>query len=718
MTYTLEFQNRIARRDIHQALELWKEFCEMDSIEKGELFSILEIIHNSDMAPQFGPYVELALPLLMSISEKDEQIKTLSLLYDLQTTNSQELWDLLQKLLKDEYGKDPLFSEKIRITGLRSKGNFQGALSNFLLLNHLAKGNFVYHKSGWGGGEILDCSFLREQISVEFENVAGSKKELPFKTAFKSVTPLPKDHFLALRFGSPETLEKQAHSDPVGLVTKILEELGPKSASEIKDLLSGYILDEGAYSKWWQLARAKLKKDPFIISPESPKDTFSIRQKQLTLTSRVDELFSSPSTCTNTIPALWSLLRDFPQVLKEAVSKNKIAAEIELLLKTPLLRPNEKAQLFFLSEIVSGPELHEQDLQKEILSLEKPIEEAVRIEIIAFRKQFLQAIKEYRKDWKDLFQLSLLELDSVQIKEYLYKELVAANCLNSLEQVFETLLEHPLSHPEGFLWAFQKSIEKESHILTSQRDQERFFESFLLLLAAIDNKPHKRELAKKMHAMLTGNRFKIVRDFFTYTDISFIQEFLLLASKCQTLSEHDVKILQSLAEVSHPDLSEKANDEQIDQNILWTTQEGYNTVQNRIKHIGTIEIIDNAKEIEAARALGDLRENAEYKFALERRSRLQAELKMLSDQFHRARVITKEDINTSSAGVGTKVTLKDASGKKQEYLLLGPWDANVEKNILSFQSKLAEAMLGKKVGDKVSLRGETFIVESIKSYFA
>ena len=54
--------------------------------------------------------------------------------------------------------------------------------------------------------------------------------------------------------------------------------------------------------------------------------------------------------------------------------------------------------------------------------------------------------------------------------------------------------------------------------------------------------------------------------------------------------------------------------------------------------------MNNAREIEAARALGDLRENAEFKAALERRARLQSELKFLSDQIGKARILTPEDV--------------------------------------------------------------------------
>ena len=677
------------------------------------------MIRDSDMSSQFGPFVELALPLVMLLPTKEERIQALSPLYDIQTTNIGKLWELLQTLIQEEFGKVSFFQEKMRLSHARDKNSFQGALSSFLLLNHFEKGNFVYHKAGWGVGVIRESSFLREQISVEFENLSGSKRDMPFKSGFKSLLPLPKDHFLALRFAFTAKLEEMAASDPVKLITKILSDLGPKTALEIKDLLSGYIIDDASYGKWWQQVRAKLKKDSFIESPVHTKQAFSLRKNQLTLHSRVDDLLSKAAPFSMKIASLWNVLRDFPQVAKEPSTQEKITQEIRVLLQEKSLLPFEKLELYFLHEVVHDLNEYGSQIREEIKRLSAPLEDVAKIEIVGLKKRFLQAIKEYRADWRELFKQAFLQLDTSFIKEYVVKELCSEPTLKAIEEAYEHLLEHPLSYPETFVWVFQKVVQRESPICTEERDIERFFENFLLLFHALELKPEKRDLVKKMYGLITGNRFKLIRDFFKYTDIPFIREFLLLSSKCHSFSEHDLKVLLSLAEVAHPDIA--AKDEKSDQafdNILWTTEEGFYATQKRIEHIGTVEIVDNAREIEAARALGDLRENAEYKFALERRSRLQLELKTLSDQFHRARILTKNDVDPSFVGVGTRVKVKDKNGHMQEYIILGPWDANVEKHILSNQSKLAQAMLGTRVNESFSFRGDSFTVHEITSIFA
>jgi transcription elongation GreA/GreB family factor len=116
-------------------------------------------------------------------------------------------------------------------------------------------------------------------------------------------------------------------------------------------------------------------------------------------------------------------------------------------------------------------------------------------------------------------------------------------------------------------------------------------------------------------------------------------------------------------------------------------------------------------------ALGDLRENAEFKAALERRDRLQSELKLLAEQMNRAQVLTPADVSTDRVSVGSVVHCQDQKGEQLRFILLGPWDADPEKRILSFQSKLAQAMRGHACGDTFEFQGETFTVKEIGNFF-
>ena len=77
----------------------------------------------------------------------------------------------------------------------------------------MKKGNFVFHTGGWGTGEIIDVSLVREELTLEFEYVVGPQ-HFSFEKAFKTLLPLTPDHFYSRRFGNPDVLEKEARENP------------------------------------------------------------------------------------------------------------------------------------------------------------------------------------------------------------------------------------------------------------------------------------------------------------------------------------------------------------------------------------------------------------------------------------------------------------------------------------------------------------------------
>ncbi|MCE5294199.1 MAG: GreA/GreB family elongation factor [Chlamydiales bacterium] len=716
MAYVEEFRNQLQARDYSKVMQLWHEYCQGDIPDGQEIVEILRLIKQSDFAKPFGQYVEAILPITLTVQEEDLKIEALKLIFDLQVTNSQALFLIAQDHLKTRFSQDPTYNEKIRLVGMRNADNFQGALSNFYLLNHIQNGNFVMHTAGWGVGEIVEFSFLREQVSIEFENLNGAKKDISFKNAFKTLVPLAKDHFLARRFADADALEAEARENPVQVIHNLLLNLGPQTASEIKDLFSDAVIPEDDYSKWWQQARVKLKKDDLIESPDNPKMPYTLRKGSASVSDRLSKAFSGKKTFQDILTAAHNLIRDFPETLKDAQSKEQITSKIKSLLEAPKISEDEFLQTLLFLEHSLGYTAHQDTLKAKIADLKDVNSCLKNIEIVALKKRFLMLLQTLRSDWQNIFLDLLFVIDQNSLRDYLLKELDTDSTRDQLKRQLQDLMEHPKKYPEALVWYFQKIIDGEEKHYQDQHGKALAFEAFLILFHSLDQKIEVRDLSKKMYNLLTAQRFEVVRNFLKTTTLQFAQEFLLLTSKCQAFSDHDKKILNSLVAVAHPSLAEAKVAHAHDHEVLWTTQDGYNKVHDRIKQIGTIEMVSNAREVETARGHGDLRENAEYKAACERRSRLQSELKALSDQFRHARIITKDDIVTDVISVGAKVTIEDQKKNSVAYTILGPWDANPDANVLSFQSKLAQAMLGKKTGESFEFKNDNYKVVSIKSF--
>lgn len=719
MAYLKDFRERIQNNDYPGFLKLWEEYCYGDQPDGEEIVAVLESVKHSDMAKHFGIHVERILPLWKEIKDSQQSTNVLRLIFDLQTTQSEELADLATNHLKTHYPNDPYFAEKMRLIGLRNRERFTSAIRNFELLTHMKKGNYVFHTGGWGTGEIIDVSLVREELTLEFENVIGPQ-HLSFEKAFKTLLPLPANHFYSRRFGDADQLEKEARENPTELIRMMLRDLGPKTAAEIKDELEDLVIPAADWNRWWQTARAKIKKDTKLESPKELKDSFRLRTEDVPHEMALHKALEAKPSVSATIQMVYTFLRDFPETLKNVEFKASLEARLKEILAHETLEEAQKLPLLFLLDDLHNAKASEQIA--EILRNLQAASDVIRsIEVMAFQKRALQQIHKLRKDWPDIYLDLIFTVEQNLLRDFILNELDSPQTRDRLKQKLNSLLIHPISFPEVFVWYFQKIIDPKSKFPFSEsQGKNRFFEGLLIILAHLEQKPQLRDLLKKILSLLTADRYKIVRDILQNSTLEEVKEYLLLATKCGSLTDHDIKILHSLGEVVHPSLSRLRKDKDRatpDEQVIWTTQEGYQRVQLRIQQIATVETVQNAREIEAARALGDLRENAEFKAALEKRDRLQSELKFLSDQIGRARILTPDDVVTDEVGIGAVVHCQDTKGEHLRFTLLGPWDADPEKHILSFQSKLAQAMQGRSLGEKFEFQGETFQIKEIHNYF-
>jgi transcription elongation factor GreA len=107
------------------------------------------------------------------------------------------------------------------------------------------------------------------------------------------------------------------------------------------------------------------------------------------------------------------------------------------------------------------------------------------------------------------------------------------------------------------------------------------------------------------------------------------------------------------------------------------------------------------KEIQRARELGDLRENAEYAAAKERQRFVEARVSMLRTRVSQIQLMSLDRIPHDKAGFGSKLTLRE-NGRTFVYELVMPEDADPEKGMVSVASPVGRALVGKEVGDEVT----------------
>ena len=131
---------------------------------------------------------------------------------------------------------------------------------------------------------------------------------------------------------------------------------------------------------------------------------------------------------------------------------------------------------------------------------------------------------------------------------------------------------------------------------------------------------------------------------------------------------------------------------------------GHERLRKELENLERRERHDVIRAIEVAREHGDLKENAEYHAAKERQGHIEGRILELKDKLSRAEVIDCSDVNCSRAVFGTVVNMLDLDEDVEvTYQLLGPEESDVEKGVISIQSPLGQAILGKEVGDEVKV---------------
>ena len=134
---------------------------------------------------------------------------------------------------------------------------------------------------------------------------------------------------------------------------------------------------------------------------------------------------------------------------------------------------------------------------------------------------------------------------------------------------------------------------------------------------------------------------------------------------------------------------------------LTTRKEEYDDLANK-------KIPQNRQDIQLARSYGDLRENFEYKSAKEQQRILNRRKSELERDLARSRGTDFAGVTNEKVAIGTTVTVRQISDNGEEtYTVLGAWDTNPEKHIISYLSQMAQALIARVVGDRVAVPTET-----------
>ncbi|MFC4100667.1 transcription elongation factor GreA [Paenibacillus xanthanilyticus] len=142
------------------------------------------------------------------------------------------------------------------------------------------------------------------------------------------------------------------------------------------------------------------------------------------------------------------------------------------------------------------------------------------------------------------------------------------------------------------------------------------------------------------------------------------------------------------------------------------TREGLAKLEAELEELKVVGRRELAARIKLAISYGDLKENSEYHSAKDDQAHMETRIQILEKMITKARIVDADSLSASSVQIGSTVVLHDKEfDEKVEYQIVGPAEADVLENRISYESPLGKELINKSVGDVVSVSAPMGIIQ-------
>jgi transcription elongation GreA/GreB family factor len=577
-------------------------------------------------------------------------------------------------------------------------------------LESMQKGAYCIHRS-WGLGIIRDYDEKTQKLVIDFED--GDLKGHQMDPAFcvDKLDVLPPDSILVRQRTEPEVIEEMIKKNPADLVVEVLSHCPDNSASqtELERQLSR-VLGERRFKKWWLATRRLLVKDPRVAVPSRKTDPYVLREEPVRAEDEVmDEFFETKNPHKKIAHAARLLglsvkhedIKDaLPEILKEltlSLKETKVLTEGERLFG--LWVRNDLAR--FIHEDPEQIEPRTADLLRESPSLSILAE---NIPGTHYRRYLNLIERTFTDEWVKI-HFDLLKNSSGKFTTECVNYLLEKEQGGEVADAFERWLNEQNLRGPVLLWIIRNRKSRKYGELVERILTPRLLSAIFYAIdyEALQNASTRR-IALADAVSDDANLIGELLEKSSQETAMDLATMLLLNQGFEELSKKSVlarfiklfPAIQSLVDEGGSTQRQKA---------LIVSEESFAARKAEYDLLVTKKIPENKEAIATAREHGDLRENSEYKMARQEQETLLARKDQLEGELSHARTTNFMDSPTDIVGVGSVVTMHRVNGKGQKvtYAILGAWDSDPEKNILSYMTALGQSILSKAVGDRAVL---------------
>ena len=585
-------------------------------------------------------------------------------------------------------------------------------------LEKLKPGTYCLHKS-WGFGRVTEWNLLLNQILIDFPGKKAHAMQPNY--AAENLTVIPPEHFLAQKATNLESIKDLVKRDPVALVRNILQSFGGSATvAQISQLMLGDIFNEPEWKRWWDATKKLLNKEGYFLVPSKKTEPIQLRAEKVSRANELITFFGQARQPKEQVAALDQIIRFHNEFDKPEEQLQPIIGTIEeTAARTERLNPALAFELVMARDdlLARFPQL--KSTNAELILSRLVIQEESRLGAILPKlpagkeRRVLSALPAALGSGWTTRGLQLMQSSHGRAVLQVPRVFAEAGLQSELRTFLERGIREHSVNSDALVWLCKERAGEYRSLVTT--------DLLGAILSALERDQHNEtSRGSRLRDLLLDDR-ELIPDMFTGADLGVARDAmrrLMLTPVFDELTKRSllariIKLYPELESVITGEQKESKSDALI---VSWSSLAKR---KDEYEELVKKKIPENTREIALARSYGDLSENFEFKAAKQMQAVLLRRKAELEQALHNARGTAFQNPDTSRVSVGTIVTLRDSDSNKEEtYTVLGAWDGDPDRQIISYQTAIGQALLGHSMGEVVTLTQDevsrTFAIISIE----
>jgi transcription elongation GreA/GreB family factor len=563
-------------------------------------------------------------------------------------------------------------------------------------LVQLAKAGYCMHRS-WGFGKITAVDTLLCRFLIDFPNKPGHSMDLAF--AAESLRPIAADHILARKAADLNGLRQMAALHHLDLIKIVLQSYaGRATIDQIQQVLVPEVIADD-WKKWWEVAKRELKKDGHFQVPMKKSDPIVYQVQEVSLQERLLAEFRASKGLKAKLAVAAEVLKNQPDPdnTKAASAEVITALNNDIVTHQRTLTPLALEAVFMRDDLraAGGPPAQEGELTEESIwsQTAKPGQVLEAIPAAKHKRALHSFKKAHPSNWVEVLLGSLNSM-STKLCGEAATLLIEEGQWTGLKDHLARLISQHNASSELLLWLAKERSDAFADILGP--------EVFRAMLTTMERDQFNEKKSNRLRDFILDDQDLLV-ELIGSADLEVIKDLTRALQLSPCFDDMDKRSLLARIVKSYPAVQSLISGEHAKQDtslvVSWESLERRKDEYQELVHK---KIPANSKEIAIARSYGDLRENHEYKAAKEMHKLLMRRKGELENLLVRARGTDFANPKTDAVSIGTVVHVTDLTVQHPEtYTILGAWDFDADKHVVSYLSPLAQALLSHKPGEEV-----------------